>query len=138
MPWRKINSHRGFVGGRWGSEQTSAGATGSPPGIRRRKAGTDHRTVVADHGDGNTRRIPLRTAEEGVPREARERRALPPPDRLERGLSSPRPTIAGYNWPHALPSSPFPQHWLPYELIASDSSKPFLSAAPASLHREHE
>src|SRR2546426_12045410 len=62
MPWRKINSHRGFVGGRWGSEQTSAGATGSPPGIRRRKAGTDHRTVVADHGDGNTRRLPLRTA----------------------------------------------------------------------------
>src|SRR5206468_11647852 len=74
MPWRKINSHRGFVGGRWGSEQTSAGGTGSPPGIRRRKAGTDHRTVVADHGDGNTRRIPLRTAVEGMPREARKRR----------------------------------------------------------------
>jgi len=45
---------------------------GAPPGIRRRKAGTDHRTVVADHGDGNTRRLPLRTAVEGVPREARK------------------------------------------------------------------
>src|SRR5688572_33300813 len=51
-----------------------AGAAGSPPGIRRRKAGTDYRTVVGDHGDGNTRRFPLRTAEEGVPREARKRR----------------------------------------------------------------
>src|SRR5881296_517543 len=69
---------------------------GAPPGIRRRKAGTDHRTVVADHGDGNTRRVPLRTAVEGVPREARKRRALPPPDRLERGLSSHGLTIAGY------------------------------------------
>src|SRR3989441_12658328 len=39
-----------------------AGAAGSPPGSQRRKAGTDHRTVVADHGDGNTRRLPLRTA----------------------------------------------------------------------------
>jgi len=30
--------------------------------------------VVADHGDGNTRRLPLRAAEEGVPREARKRK----------------------------------------------------------------
>jgi hypothetical protein len=37
------------------------------------KAGTDHRPVVADHGDGNTGRIPFRTAVEGVPREARKR-----------------------------------------------------------------
>jgi hypothetical protein len=56
-------------------ERTSAGAAGSPPGVRRRKAGTDHRTVVADHGDGNSRRLPLLTAVEGVPREAREREA---------------------------------------------------------------
>jgi hypothetical protein len=56
-------------------ERTSAGAAGSPPGVRRRKAGTDHRTVVADHGDGNSRRLPLLTAVEGVPREARKREA---------------------------------------------------------------
>ncbi len=53
-----------------------------------RKAGTDHcthppqarqdaplpvnRTVVGDHGDGNTGRLPLRTAVEGAPREARK------------------------------------------------------------------
>src|SRR2546422_11560385 len=59
-----------------------AGAAGSPPGSQRRKAGTDHRTVVTDHGDGNTRRVPLWSAEEGMPREARKRRAacyLPSP-----------------------------------------------------------
>src|SRR5439155_25039344 len=31
---------------------------------------------VHEHGDGNTRRIPLRTAVEGVPRERRARAAL--------------------------------------------------------------
>lgn len=56
-----------------GPERTSAGAAWSPPGVRRREAGTDHRTVVADHGDGNSRRIPLLTAVEGMPREARKR-----------------------------------------------------------------
>jgi hypothetical protein len=49
----------------------SAEAAGFPPGVRRRKAGTDHRTVVADHGDGNSRRVPLLSAVVGVPREAR-------------------------------------------------------------------
>ncbi len=50
-----------------------------PPGVRRWKAGTDQRTVVADHGGGNTGRLPLRSAVEGMPREARERRSCHAP-----------------------------------------------------------
>src|SRR2546423_323767 len=54
------------------SEATSAGAAGAPPRIPGRETGTDHPTPGADHGDGETRRIPLRTAVEGMPREARK------------------------------------------------------------------
>ena len=48
-----------------GPKRTLPGAVGSPPGVQRRKAGTDH-------GDGNTGRLPLWNAVEGVPREAWE------------------------------------------------------------------
>src|SRR5213594_953061 len=58
----------------FGIERTFAGAAGSPPGIRRRKAGTDQGTAVSNRSRGNSRRLPLRTAVEGVPREARKRR----------------------------------------------------------------
>src|SRR5213593_2192112 len=47
---------------------------GVPPGIWRRKAGTDQGTAVSNRSRGNSRRLPLRTAVEGVPREARKRR----------------------------------------------------------------
>lgn len=39
---------------------------GAQPGMRRGNAGTDHRTMVADPCEGNTGRLPLRTALERV------------------------------------------------------------------------
>jgi hypothetical protein len=57
---------------------------GVPPGILRRKAGTDHRTVVVDHGG---REYPKASAgcRGKVPREARKNQAtchLTPPTTL--------------------------------------------------------
>ncbi len=61
-----------------GPARACAKAAGSPPGVRRRKAGTDHGTAVAsDCGHGNSGRLPLRSAVEGEPREAQERWPLP-------------------------------------------------------------
>lgn len=41
-----------------------------PPGIWRGKAGTDQGTTIFDRGRGNSRRLPLQTAVDGMPRQA--------------------------------------------------------------------
>ena len=43
----------------------------------RGKAGTDQGTTIMDRGCGNSRRLPLQTAVDGIPREAWKRAILP-------------------------------------------------------------
>ena len=43
----------------------------------RGKAGTDQGTTIMDRGCGNSRRLPLQTAVDGIPREAWKREILP-------------------------------------------------------------
>src|SRR5439155_2214765 len=52
---------------------------GAPPGVRRRKAGTDQGNTVTDRGRGNSGRISASERRGGVPREARKRCAPPRP-----------------------------------------------------------
>ena len=56
-----------------------AGATGPRPASGEGKLVLTTAPWSQDHGDGNTRRFPLRSAVEGVSQEVRERRALPHP-----------------------------------------------------------
>ncbi len=85
-----------------GAEAYFAGAAGSRPASEGGKPVLTNAPWSSDHGGGNTGRVPLRTAVEGWPREARER-----------GTCRPASSSLVRRRPSSLVSSPAPSHVLP-------------------------